>query len=344
MDLRSESSNEVERDVPSSGGVRQWIDWLTGQPRGCLVAAAVAVVLVLLAAYVAIYGVIGLFNSVTGLDMPNLPNPFDNGHDGDDGAIGSLRLEGQTALTATDSLVVKIGEGEATVVIKAKQNWDRSGNFSDGDFQSTNGTASVRDPDNTDQPAHITVGVDYCSEGRVVRSAGLNSDGQPGDPDQDEITFDMGDLFVCGVHWLPTAENEAAFHQDDTPDDFQGAFEELIKGAAVAAVAASECPDTLVESYTTDDYLDFVTGAVAEREGVSADQVTVTPGTPGTTSAETQAELLQRLEDFVDTNDLDIDDFSGSGSAVEDSCFVDTRGEALDGINDVQVPDPRDQL
>lgn len=292
---------------------------------------------------VAVYVFVGLSNSV-GIDLPNLPNPF--GHDGDDQAHGSLRLEGQSALTATDSLVVKIGEGEATVAIKAHQNWDKPGGpFPPSfDFQSTNGTASVRDPDEHDQPATITVGVDYCADGRITRRAALDSSGEPASPDLDVITYDMGELFICGVHWLPTAENEGAFSQDDTPADFQGAFEELIKNAAVTAVEASECPDTLVENYTTDDYLDFVAEALAEREGVPRGSVEVTAGTQGNTSAETQAELLQQLEDFVATNDLDIDAFSGSGTAVEDSCFVNTRGESLDELNDVQVPDPRDQL
>lgn len=271
----------------------------------------------------------------------NLPNPFDDGHDGDEEASGSLRVEGQTPLTATDTLVVKIGEGEATVSIKAHQNWDRPGSVLNGDFQSTNGTASVRDPDDGDQPATITVRVEYCAEAAATRSTQPDADGATGPPATDEITFDMGSLFVCDVEWLPSAANEAAFAQDDTPDDFQGRFEELIKGTAVAAVAASECPDSLVEDYTSDEFRDFLAQSLADREDVPVVNVTVTPGLAGTTSEATQRDLTEELRDFTRNDVLDIDAFSGSGTAVEDSCFVDTTGEPLESLGEIFVPDPR---
>lgn len=276
-----------------------------------------------------------------GVDLPGVPNPFDNGHDGDDEASGSLRVEGQTPLTATDTLLMKVGEGEATVSIKAHQDWDRPGNFTDGDFQSTNGTASVRDPDDRDQPATVTVRVEYCAEATTTRATQLGDDGDTGPPANDEITLAMGDLFVCDVEWLPTAENEAAFAQDDTPADFQGQFEELIKGTAVAAVAASECPERLVEDYTSDEFRDFLARSLADREEVPAANVTVTPGRPGTTSEATQRELEESLRDFTRTDDLDIDAFSGSGTALEDSCFVDTTGEPIESLGEISVPDPR---
>lgn len=276
-----------------------------------------------------------------GIDLPNV-NPFDDGHDGDDEASGSVRVEGQTPQTATDTLVVKIGEGDAVVSIKADQNWDRPGNITDGDFQSTNGTASVRDPDDHDEPARITVGVEYCAEAEITRSSETDGDGGTGSPDDDEITFDLNSLFVCDVEWLPTAENEAAFGQDDTPADFQGQFEELIKGAAVAAVAASECPETLAEEYSSDEFLDFLAESLAEREGVPADSVTVVPGVPGATSPEDQEALQHALDTFVEHDDLDIDAFSGNGTAVEDSCYIDTSGEPLSSLDEVQAPDPDD--
>jgi len=276
-----------------------------------------------------------------GVDLPDVPNPFDDGQDGDNEASGSIRVEGQTPLTATDTLVVKIGEGVATVSIKAHQDWDRPGNFTDGDFQSTNGTASVRDPEDRDQPAAITVQVEYCAEATATRATQPDTDGATGPPSTDEITFDMGSLFVCDVEWLPTAENEAAFAQDDTPDDFQGRFEELIKGTAAAAVAASECPDSLVENYTSDQFRDFLAQSLADREDVPVANVTVTPGRPGTTSEATQRELTESLRDFTQDDDLDIDAFSGNGTAVEDSCFVDTTGAPLDSLGEMTVPDPR---
>lgn len=279
---------------------------------------------------IVIFG-LGLMNRV-GLD---LPNPFDDGHDGDDQAHGQVQVEGQTPQTATDTFVVKIGEGTATVSVKAHQNWDRPGGILSGDVQSTNGTASVRDPDHHDQPAHITVGVDYCAEAQVTRQATTDA------PTDDAVTVELGDLYVCDVEWLPTRENEAAFAQDDTPADFQGRFEEVVKGAATAAVAASECPDTLEERYSTDEFLDFLAGGVAERSGVDPSQVTVHPGQAGTTSAETRQDLLVQLEAFTDDEDLDIDAFSGSGTAVEDSCFLDTDGTALSGLDQTAAPDPR---
>lgn len=271
----------------------------------------------------------------------DLPNPFDNGHDGDEVAHGSIRVEGQTPLTATDSLVIKVGEGEATVSIKAHQNWDRPGNVTDGDFQSTNGTASVRDPDQHDQPAELTIGVEYCAEGAITRTVSRDESGEQGPPEGDQVVLDMGSLFVCDAEWMPTEENEAAFGQDDTPADFQGQFEEVVKEAALAAVAASECPERLVESYTSQDFLDFVARALAERDGIPIDNVQIVPGHQGTTDAATQDDLRGTLDRFARNDDLRIDAFSGAGTAIEDSCFIDTRGEPLGSLDDIASPDPR---
>ena len=44
-----------------------------------------------------------------------------------------------------ERFLIDVGDGEAVVSVKAKQNWDRHGWLVNGDFQSTNGTSSVAD-------------------------------------------------------------------------------------------------------------------------------------------------------------------------------------------------------
>ena len=70
--------------------------------------------------------------------------------------------------------------------------------------------------------------------------------------------------------------------------------------------------------------------------------VTVNPGEAGTTSPADREALQQALEAFTEHDDLDIDAFSGAGTAIEDSCYVDTSGESLATLGEVTTPDPRD--
>ena len=287
-------------------------------------------------------GIIGLSN-VPGIHLPKLPklpNPLDNGHDGDDNAQGTYRVEGQTPRTATDTFVVRIGDGTATVSIKAHQNWDKPGHLFDGDFQSTNGTASVRDPDDHGSPASIEVGVEYCATGVLSRTSQVDDSGNTADSASDKVTFDMGRLYVCDVEWLPTAKNEAAFDQDDTPNSFQGSFNQRIKGAAIATVKATDCPKSLVDEYTKPDYLKFAAKALAEQQGVPVENVTVLPGEQGTTSQEDQQSLRAALDEFVKNDDLDIDAFSGNGKAIVDSCYIDPGTVPLDSLANLPIQDP----
>ena len=294
---------------------------------------------------VAIMAVIGLkIASDAGLDLP-IPNPmdlFDNGHDGDDSAHGTLRVEEQTPRTATDSFSrVEIGQGTATVAVKAHRNWDKPGGFFSGDMQSTNGTADVNDPEDSGQPAHIEVGVHYCADGAVSRTTTADVPAEEGgDHSDDIITLDMNQIFICGVEWLPTPENEAAFGQDDTPPGFQGAFESLIKDATTAAVAASACPSSVIDAYTSDAYIGYAERTLSVEEDVPVRNVTVTPGVRGHTSPETQDMLRRGLQGFTGNNEIDIDYFSGDGAAITDSCFVDTSGVPLSSIDQLTVPQP----
>jgi hypothetical protein len=280
-------------------------------------------------AMVAVVVIVGLMLAAkAGIKIPNI---FDNGHDGDKDAGGTIQVGQQTPRTATDTFAVRIGDGTQIVSIKADQNWDRPGNFSDWDFQPTNGTASVRDPDHHDQPARIEIGVQYCAKGTLTRTSLVDENGKTIDSASDKVTFDMGALYVCDVKWLPTAKNEAAFNQDDTPNNFQGAFQERVKGAALAATKAAECSRKL-DWYASPEYQEFAAGALAKQFGVAVQNVTVNPGMAGKTSKEDQDSLRAGLESFVKNDELHIGFFSGNGEAVVDSCFLDLGAVPLESL------------
>ena len=140
--------------------------------------------------------------------------------------------EGQEARTASERFLIDVGDGEAVVSVMAKQNHDKSGWLINGDFQSTNGTSSVADPSDRGTPAKLRVAVDYCASGVISTER---------DGDDRTVTFDMGELFVCDTTLEHTADNDAAFQQDDTPTDFHGDFVSFVAGA-VEAAAAPPCP------------------------------------------------------------------------------------------------------
>src|SRR5262245_22425666 len=96
-----------------------------------------------------IAGIVAVLFVVSGtglVDIPGLHHLFCGGGD-DKAARGSVIYEGQEARSASKEFLIDIGDGEATVSVKAKQNHDKPGNIFSGDFQSTNGTSSVADPD-----------------------------------------------------------------------------------------------------------------------------------------------------------------------------------------------------
>ena len=291
------------------------------------VAAAAAAVVLILAAI----DRIGLFH---------LPDWFPGGRD-DPAARGDVIYEGQRATAASRDFLVDIGDGEAFVSVKAKQNHDKSGWLINGDFQSTNGTSSVADPDDRDVPAKLKVAVDYCADGTVTVGPGRDGADR-------SITFDLGRLYVCDTTLEHTAANDAAFRQDDTPPAFHGRFVSFVAGAAETAAAAAACPTDQLDRFRTPQYLDFVRDRLADRFDLPASAVTVTAPTVGASDAATRAALGRRLDSFLERHDpdhpkvtyeaLSVQYLSGRGSAVEDSCYRTPGATKLADIDDVDLP------
>ena len=289
-------------------------------------------------------GLILLLIARVGVFGFDLPNWLDGGQD-DPAARGQVIYEGQAAESASERFLIDIGDGESVVAVQAQQDHDTPGWWLDGDFQSTNGTSSVRDPDDPDEPARLRVAMDYCAEGTISTEPG--EDGTP------RVTFDMGEVFVCGSTLELDRENAAAFHQDDTPADFHGDFVSFVAGAAEATAAAAECPTEELARFSDQEYVDFVRRQLSEQLDVPEEQIEVVPPTPGSTDDEAQAELRDRLESYANRQDpddpertyeaLDIQYLSSTGSAVEDSCWREPGGQDLDDLDDVDAPQPEDR-
>ena len=299
-------------------------------------------VLLMLAAGVLLMVVSGL-----GLvDIPGVPDWFGGGSD-DPAARGSVFYEGQEAKSASENFLIDIGDGEAFISVKAKQNHDKPGNIFSGDFQSTNGTSSVADPDDRDAPARLAVKTDYCAEGTITTTD--TPDSETGNV-QTSIKFDMGRLYVCDATLEHTAANDSAFKQDDTPTTFHGRFVSFVAGAVETTAAAAACPTDELDKFTDPELLDYVQQRLAERFRVPVSNVEVVPGEIGTTSAATKRELTDRLESYANKQDpddpdrtfeaLSINYLSGSGEAVADSCYKDPGSTDLSNLNSVDAPDP----
>ncbi|HEY3139507.1 MAG TPA: hypothetical protein VGJ86_00160 [Acidimicrobiales bacterium] len=278
----------------------------------------------------------------------DFPKMFDGGKS-DPAPRGSVIYEGQTAESASEEFLVDIGNGNAIVSVKAKQNHDKPGNIFSGDFQSTNGTSSVADPEDRDVPAKLEVKTDYCSEGLITTTVEPDDDDADNDP-QTTIRLEMGSLFVCNTTLEHTTANDAAFKQDDTPTDFHGRFVSFVAGAAETAAAAAACPTDELNRFGSEELTTFMEQQLAERFHVPAGSVTVVPGHPGESSANTKRELRDQLESYANLQDPDHPDrefealsiqyLSGDEEAVEDSCYKDPGGRDLDTLEDVQAPDP----
>jgi hypothetical protein len=306
---------------------RRWTP--TGGGRMVTILAAVGLVVVV----VAIGRVANLFD---------LPGWLDGGRS-DPAPRGDVIYEGQKARSASERFLIDVGDGEAVVSVKAKQNWDRHGWLVNGDFQSTNGTSSVADPSDRNVPAKLHVAVDYCAGGVISTEK---------DGDRTAVTFDMGELFVCGTTLTHTADNDAAFKQDDTPNDFHGQFVSFVSGAAETAAAASPCPTEQLGQFRTREFTSYVRDQLADQLGVPAADIDVVAPTVGASDADTQHELDQRLNSYLDMRDpehpdrtyeaLSIQYLSGEGTAVTDSCYRDPGATDLDDINDVALPQASD--
>jgi len=310
------------RDAQGSGG------------RGPLVTLLAVVGLLAVALLVGRTGLFGLF------DMPDW---LDGGRS-DPAPRGDVIYEGQRAHTASEDFLIDIGDGEATVAVKAKQNHDKHGWWINGDFQSTNGTSSVRDPEASDEPAMLLVAVDYCADGTITTIESVD------DETDRAVRFEMGRLYVCDTTLEHTAHNDAAFHQDDTPPDFHGRFVSFVAGASEAVAAAAACPTDELDRFRTSEYTDHVQAQLAERFGLPPDDVEVVVGTIGESDDDTRAALEDRLHSFTSLRHPDEPDetyealsiqyLSGDGTAVEDACYRDPGGTDLDELGDVGAPDP----
>lgn len=275
--------------------------------------------------------------------MLDLPDWLDGGRS-DPAPRGDVIYEGQQARTASEEFLVDIGDGEAVVAVKAKQDHDMHGWWINGDFQSTNGTSSVSDPDDGDRPAPLRVTVDYCASGIITAI-------EPVEEDRiGAVRFEMGELFVCDATLEHTAANDAAFRQDDTPRDFHGRFVSFVARAAETAAVAAACPTDQLDRYRTTEYIELVRTQLAERFALPEADVEVVAGTVGATDDETRETLDERLRSFTSLRDPDDPDvayealsiqyLSGDGSAVVDSCYRDPGAVDLDDIGAVAAPDP----
>lgn len=275
----------------------------------------------------------------------DFPDWFDGGRS-DPSPRGSVIYEGQEARTASESFLIDIGDGEAAVAVQATQNWDKPGWIINGDFQSTNGTSSVADPQDRDVPARLAVRMDYCAEGLITTTE------SGGDDAATSVRFDMGRLYVCNAALEHTAANDSAFKQDDTPNDFHGSFVSFVARAAEATAAASACPTDELAKYRTDEYTSFVRRQLAERFRMSVEDVDVVAGRVGESDDATKEDLHTALRSFANKRDPDdpsktyealtIQYLSGDGEAVTDACYEDAGARDLDDLSSVSSPDPGD--
>jgi hypothetical protein len=294
----------------------------------------------------AIVGAGALVLAVTRSGLLDLPDWFGGGKS-EPAPHGDVIYEGQRARTASEEFLVDIGDGEAVVAVKASQNWDRSGWLINGDFQSTNGTSSVADPDDRGQPARLRVKVDYCADGQVTTI-------ETRDPDTDQtvrrIRFDMGHIFVCDATLPHTAQNDAAFKQDDTPNDFHGRFVSFVAGAAQTTALAADCPREQLDRFRTPQFTRYVEGRLADQLGVPARNVEVVRGAIGESSVATKRHLRDALDAYAHMRDPDHPDreyealsiqyLSANRSAVDDSCYRGAGARSLDDLDSVPVPNP----
>jgi hypothetical protein len=298
----------------------------------------------------AIVGAALLALSVVREGLIDLPDWFGGG-ESDPAPRGSVTYEGQTARSASEEFLIDVGDGEATIAVQAKQDWDTPGSILGGDFQSTNGTSSVADPDDRDVPARLKVSVDYCVDGVITTREELDPETEQVDR---TIRLEMGDLFVCDTTLEHTPENDSAFKQDDTPNEFHGHFVSFVARAAEVTAAGAECPRDELDHYRSREFRNYMAARLAERFGLPEGNVEVVVGQIGESSQETKDELRQALEGFANAEDpddpdrtfeaLDIQYLSADGEAVEDSCYRDAGETSLDDIESVDPPDPDELL
>jgi hypothetical protein len=190
----------------------------------------------------------------------------------------------------------------------------------------------------------LAVKVDYCADGMITTTK------SGGDDPATSIRFAMGGLYVCNATLEHTTANDSAFKQDDTPNEFHGAFVSFVARAAETTAAASACPTDELAKYRTGEYRSFVREQLAERFRLPVADVAVVAARVGGSDDATQRRLRAALESFANRRDPDdpsktyealtIQYLSGDGEAVTDSCFKDAGARELDDLGSVRAPDP----
>jgi len=257
---------------------------------------------------------------------------------------GDLFYESQTAETASAELMFEIGRGEAIVAAKAKQNHDKKGGIFSGDFQSTNGTSFVRDPDNHDEPAKLKVEMRYCANGTIETKT--LSDVQKNSKET-TATFELGEIFVCDAILRHSKQNDASFAQDDTPAEFHGNFVSFVSGAVESQAKAAPCPIEELETYTSPQFIEHIQQLVASDLNLELSAVTIRGGEIGQSDESTKRKLKQQLDSYANyqnpddpsevMQDFDFQYLSGGGEAIVDSCFNDIEQVDLESLENPKL-------
>ena len=288
---------------------------------------------------------------VAGSGLIKFNNPLDGlfgGGESDPSAKGEVIYEGQTAKSASERFLIEIGRGEGIVSVKATQNWDTPGGPFSGDFQSTNGTSSVRDPENTDTPAKLQLDVRYCSTGFVEVESAKNA--ETGNTETTHVTVNVDEIFVCDVVLPMNERNAGAFHQDDTPDEFNREFVGFVAGAAEVAGKAAPCPTDQLEEFQTAEFNAHLRKEMAKSLGVPESMVDVKTGRIGESPQDVKDQLKKDLDSYankVDPDDpsktfpgLDMTYINGGGAAVDDACYLDAGATPLEELEQFEPEFP----
>jgi hypothetical protein len=281
---------------------------------------------------------------VLGGGMLQLRNPFSKlfgGGKSDPAPRGEVTYEGQKAKTMSERFMIEIGRGEATVAVKAKQNWDTRGGPFSGDLQPTNGTSSVRNPANPGTPAKLALDVRYCSTGFV--EVETRKDPTTGRSRTVRVTVDLDRIFVCGVVLPMNQKNASAFHQDDTPDRFNSDFVGFVAGAAETTGRAAPCPTDQLARFQTAAFDAHVRSEIAKSMGVDERIVKVKRGKVGASPPKVKDRLRSDLDSYankVDPHDssktfrgLDLTFLNGGGAAVDNACYLEAGAKPLDDLS-----------
>lgn len=269
-----------------------------------------------------------------------VPFPNFEGGESDPAPTGVVVYQGQEAHSVSDRLLIDIGDGTAQVAVQARQKWDTPGGVFSGDFVSDNGTSFVRNSEHSNQPAVLPVDMDYCSEGYV------EVDGREGNIKS--VTYHMGALGVCGAHLdFGKSEVSSSFHQDDTPDDFNGNFVSFITNGVEETALAAPCPTEELQKYQSGDVVAHFQKILSDRFGVGIDAVTIDTGEITATSQVDQMSLKANLNSFANMQDpkdpgktykaLDIQFITANAAAVETSCYMSSGGTKFEDLQSADI-------